>query len=228
MGKPMNEIAKAETVLGDLVAKRDAHVQRGGKLADDRREIAFAANTGDHSARKKLDALNHEAALHQSELENLNAAIEEATTRLGAARRSHDRAADRGKAQKLHSDLLPKLIGHGAKIDEALAVIVAESILMRETLHQVRSCGCTVPSDQQLHVNAAMVIYSALMQTPWRREFRHMAPHELRTFASLFVGKVVGDGVHQRAGWAPGIENFIQKLLGETPVDRPQPEDAAA
>lgn len=215
----MTDVARAETVLSELTVKRDAHVLRGTSLSEERRKISFAAITGDQGARKQLDKLNLEYALHQGEHENLNAAIEEAAKRLDVARGEEARKADRKKALEFRTTLLPQLLEHGKKIDAALATIASEANAFDETLRQIHASGCAFPNTQQVHVNGAMVIYSALMQTPWRREFRHLAPHERRTFEDLFAGQAVGDGVHVRSGWRQPIERFISQLLGEAETE---------
>jgi hypothetical protein len=223
----MSDIQKAEAVLTELAAKRDAHLELGKKLTDDRREIAFAANTGDQGARKKLDALNHESALHERELENLSAAIEEAIKRLDAARREENLKGDRKKALRLR-ELLPQFVAHGEKIDEMLASLVAESNAMAQTLREMNALGCANPNDRQLHVNASFVIHTAMSQSPWRSEFRHLRPEERRTFGELFAGmNKASPAGFERGSWKITIERSIQKLLGETPVDQRQHEDAA-
>ena len=70
-----------------------------------------------------------------------------------------------------------------------------------------------------------MVIHSAMMRSPWRREFRHLAPREQRTFAELCAGKNAGDGVHVFSSWRVSIERQISKLLGE---QMDNPKDKAA
>jgi hypothetical protein len=213
----MSDIQKAETVLAELIAKRDAHLERGTKLADDRREIAFAANTGDQGARKKLDALNHEAALHERELENLSAAIEEAIKRLDAARREENLKGDRKKALRLR-ELLPRFVAHGEKIDELLASMVAEANAMAQTLREMNALGCANPNDRQLHVNASFVIHTAMSQSPWRSEFRHLRPEERRTFGALFDGTTKAyPGGFERGAWKTTIERSIEALEGRAP-----------
>jgi hypothetical protein len=213
----MSDIQKAETVLAELTEKRDAHLERGTKLAADRREIAFAANTGDQGARKKLDALNHESALHERELENLSAAIEEANKRLDAARREETLKGDRKKAALLR-ELLPRFVAHGEKIDELLASLVAESNAMAQTLREMNALGCANPSDRQLHVNASFVIHTAMSQSPWRSEFRHLRPEERRTFGALFDGaNKAYPGGFERGAWKITIERSIEALEGRPP-----------
>jgi hypothetical protein len=52
--------------------------------------------TGDAAARKNLDAINREAALHDSGLRSLDAAIAEAGKRVEAQRASEQQAQARG------------------------------------------------------------------------------------------------------------------------------------
>jgi hypothetical protein len=89
----MSQIKAAEKVLSELKTQRANHESRGTELAAERRRLSFAAVSGNAGARKKLDALNHETALHQVELENIVAAIAEATERVDAARDHENRKA---------------------------------------------------------------------------------------------------------------------------------------
>jgi hypothetical protein len=210
----MDDAKTTENVLGDLIAKRDAHVKRGAKLATDHGAIAYAANTGDQAARKKLDALNHETALHQSELENLTAAIEEATKRIDAARREDAGAtarANASEARKIWAEVVQDLyaaheanVAATAKVNEAYA-----------KLRKIHTLGAKFPTAQQFVVHGELVAYTSLMLTPWHREFRHLSPHEKRTWKTVLEGSVDAHGVKKDAGWTVLVENQLRELLGK-------------
>jgi chromosome segregation ATPase len=220
----MIHIEKATQTLDELTLNRDALVGRGVELEEQRQRVAYAAHTGDVAARKRLDTLNRESGMHASELASLDAAIAEATARLEAARKTEATAADRAKGLKLRDELLPRFIEHGRTIDSTLKLLVEESDALVETLRAIHALGAKFPSEQQLQINAGMVIATAMMASPWHREFRHLAPHERRTFANLLAGQIVGDGVHVRSSWTAAIERHIKQLLGETADAK---EDAA-
>jgi hypothetical protein len=97
----MNDTEQANHVLNNLRQKRDALVARGIELAEERQHVAYGAHTGDAAARKKLDTINREAALHDSELRSLDAAIAEAGKRVEAQRASEEQAQAREVAKEL-------------------------------------------------------------------------------------------------------------------------------
>jgi hypothetical protein len=74
---------------------------------------------------------------------------------------------------------------------------------MNATLNEIHALGQGSPNSSQWLTFGAMAMNSALMQTPWAREFRHLAPRERRTFADL------------DSGWAAGAERNIAARLGE-------------
>jgi hypothetical protein len=220
----MNELETAEKILGELMAKRDAHAKRGAGLIEARGEISYAANTGDQVARKKLDALNHEFALHQSELENFAAAIAEATKRVDAARRDEAEATTRTnarEAREIWAEVVEDLYAADNAMVEANARINAAYSKLR-TMH---SLGAKFPSAQQFIVNGAMVASTSLMPTPWHREFRHLSPHEKRTWKGLLEGLPDVPNSAKRIGWKVIVDNQLREILGE-PADTSK--DAAA
>ena len=98
----MTEIAKAEHILAGLQAKREAAVARGVVLGEERTTQAFAAHADDDAkARKRLDEINREASLHDSELRSLDAAIAEATKRVAAAQATEARQGERQRAREI-------------------------------------------------------------------------------------------------------------------------------
>jgi hypothetical protein len=77
--------------------------------------------TGDAAARKNLDAINREAALHDSELRSLDTAIAGAGKRVEAQRASEQQA----QAREVTRELLKRaalLLEHGRTLDDANAV----------------------------------------------------------------------------------------------------------
>jgi hypothetical protein len=75
---------------------------------------------------------------------------------------------------------------------------------MRDTLSEMHRLGCNFPSHEQLQSLGARALKTALMGTPWAREFEHIAPRERFNFAKL------------AEDWASRIENnFLKPRLGE-------------
>ena len=58
----------AEHTLANLQQKREALAARGHRLGEERAKLAFAAHAeADAKARKRLDEINRESALHDSD-----------------------------------------------------------------------------------------------------------------------------------------------------------------
>jgi uncharacterized protein YhaN len=211
----MTQIEAAQNTLKELTAKLAAHEDRGVKLANDRRKISFAAIAGGNDAsRKKLDALNHETALYQSELENLNSAIVEAQARLDTARDDENRKANREQAKNLRDELLPEFIAQCTELDRALAALVEAGNAAGQVVRRINAAGCATPNERLFHINSALAIQSAMISSPWHFEFRHLPPGDRRTFKNLLEGQIVGDGVRERSSWVSAIERRIAELDG--------------
>jgi len=202
----MTDVKTAERTLADLQTKRGVLVAHGLELEEQRQQIAFAAHTGDQQARKRLDGINRDTVVHGSELASIDAAISEANTRLQAARRAEGIAADRQRACELRT-VLEEFVECGRKLDGAMAVLVAESTEFHQALMRMHSLGCESPTSELVRVNSTSALFTALMRTPWQREFRHLAPGQKRTFAELV------------AGWSQVIERGIKQKLSEPEVE---------
>jgi hypothetical protein len=205
---------KAEQILCDLIAKRDAQFESGAKLADGRREIAFAAHTGDHAARKKLDALNHECATHLSELESLAAAVSEATVRLDAARRDEALKGERAKAHKVR-DIVAAASVRGPALAAAAAALRDQLLSFEADLDQLRGLGVAVA--QQRLVDLAMTrSISATLREAGLNEFPIVPPHQRHSPAELVAGYL-----RNPLAWA-------EKTLGEVSGGSTERKEAAA
>lgn len=107
-------VTAAEAIVADLMTKREAATKHVAELTQQRAGIALAAHTAGGEARKKLDNINRQSAMHESELASLSDAIGEADARLASARHAAGMAAERERAE-----------GAVEKID-ALAELAAE------------------------------------------------------------------------------------------------------
>jgi hypothetical protein len=97
----MNDTEQAEHVLNNLRQKREAIVACGRELSDERFAIALEAHTGNNNkATKRLMEINAALALHASEVESIDAAIEAAGKKHAAAEHAAATAADRQKAEE--------------------------------------------------------------------------------------------------------------------------------
>jgi hypothetical protein len=198
----MSQIKAAEKVLSELKTQRANHESRGTELAAERRRLSFAAVSGNETARKKLDTLNGQSAIHQVELENLAAAIDEATKRLEAARHDEATKADRLKAKRLREELLPALTEHCEKLDEALVTLVAHIEGATDVVRELNAAGAG-PIERLFLLNGVKVVNAAMWRTPWRQEFTPIPPGQRKVFRELL-----------EANWALGIRRRIAELDG--------------
>jgi hypothetical protein len=195
------EIEKAERVVAELEDKRRHLVQQATELDAERQKISYAAFTGDQKARQRLDRINTETATHNSEMASLSAAIHEANTRVAAAHRNAAIAADKAQATEL-AEVLETFVECGRDIDAALAIIVEKSQLMEKTLFRMNQLGSASPNSRQLESIGSRALITALMETPWRREFQHLPPGERRSFNEMVDA------------WYPMVEANIAQRLG--------------
>jgi hypothetical protein len=103
--------------------------------------------------------------------------------------------------------VVDKFVAHAVAIDDAFASMGREANAVRETLLEIHSLGCAFPSYEQLNSLGARALKTAIMNTPWKRDFEHLAPGERQN-----LSKLVSD-------WAARIEaNHIAPRIGELEV----------
>lgn len=200
-------VADAERVLASLDQKRKACVQRGTELCDERANVALAAHTGDAKARKQLDEINTALGTHASELASLDAALAAAASALARAQQQAETAADRKAACELRV-AFDRFVTLGEEADRALATFLAASVEMKAVMDEIHSLGGGAPTGQQFLTFGSMATDAVLMMTPWKREYRHLAPRDRRTFADL------------ARGWLAGAAPAIAARLGEQQNER--------
>jgi hypothetical protein len=81
----MSTQQQAQQTLAQLKAKLAGATSRGIALATERRQLSYAAFTGDEAARDRLDKLNAQSAVVDIEAENAKSAVEEGKRRLAVA-----------------------------------------------------------------------------------------------------------------------------------------------
>jgi hypothetical protein len=182
-----DEVATAEHTLANLRQKRDALVAHGVELGEQRTKLAFAAHTGDQAARKRLDKINAEAALHDSELRSLDSAIAEGTARVERARQAEERAQGREIAKELLKRAA-RLVELAQSLDDAAAIRVECSRVISEELQTMRQIahglGVFLPSEQQFLSLGSRAEVTSLMEMPFHRIVERIAPNERRSHSS--------------------------------------------
>jgi hypothetical protein len=200
-----SDVEQAEHVLNNLLQKREVLVARGHSLGEEQSKIAFSAHTGDQAAKKRLDKINAEAALHDSELRSLDSAIAEGTARVEAARQAEAAEADKVGALSLRETV--NEIGECMRYaDQHLAKAIDALNAVHAALDQIHASGSEFPTHMQFAANAERALKSAIMRLPrvWWRDFgEHLAPSSRRTFASFW------------AEMEKSLERRIRQRLGE-------------
>jgi hypothetical protein len=192
-----DEVAKAERVLSGLRQKREAAVARGVVLGEERTTLAFAAHADDDAkARKRLDEINRESALGDSELRSIDAALSEGAKRLAAAQAVEAREADRERAREILA-VTERMKAAGMALDHALEVLVAAGEDVHAATDALHMLGCPTPTGQQLLSFGERVIRGAVQKTIWSRAIERLAPGEHTSFSRVIDG------------WAAMIERQI-------------------
>jgi hypothetical protein len=218
-GKNMpSDIEQAEHVLNNLRQKRVAAGVRGHGLGEESTKLAFAAHTGDKAARQKLDKVNAEVALFESELRSLDSAIAEGTARVEAARQAEAQAADRqraAEARKLVKELGEVFPYLDRKLEEAGNALIA----INDGIAKLHELGIKHPDDRQLRLGVATILQSWAHRLPrsWhdhlRDGFEFLAPGRRQTAVGYW--KAI----------EPSLQNTIRQATGE--AEQPNKERAA-
>jgi hypothetical protein len=96
---------------------------------------------------------------------------------------------------------------HAIAIDRAMTEMTKHATALESTLKEIHLLGCSFPSRSQLDSLGARALGTAIMQTPWRKDFEHLAPSQRQSFPAL------------ASLWAQRIEaNFIEPKIGELEV----------
>jgi hypothetical protein len=210
-------VAQCERVLAELGQRRDRLHERLGELERERGQVAYAAHTGDGAAGKLLDKTIAETVKHSEHVKALDDAIAEAGRRLAAAREHEARAADKQKAREL-SDVLAAFLQCARRLDATLVTVAEHGNKLHDLQAQMHMLGAAVPNLAQLDSLGARSLLTAIAQTPWRRHFETLAPHERRSFTELC------------AYWGQTLQRNIASRLGEQITDeqtKTEPEVAA-
>jgi hypothetical protein len=208
-----SDIAQAEHVLNNLRQKREVAVAHGVALGEERTQLAFGAHAlGDTKARHRLDAINRESALADSELRSIDAAIAEAATRVGRARQAEAQkvtAAKAEEARRLAAELAEVFPYLDSKLAEAANALVA----IEKGFAQLRALGIG-PSDAQVRLNVTRALETWAqrgLSRSWfdhlRDGFKYLAPHERQTFSQ----------------YGRAIEASLQRAIGQREPPAPQP-----
>jgi len=191
------KIADAESILHKLTAaKADLATAR----ANDESEMAavsYAAHTGDQRAAAKLEALRDRAIKRDIEARNLDSAIAEAQRRVDAAKDAAERAEQARVAAEIE-ELAGLLRESGARADKGLRLMIQGSNEMARIIAAMQERGLGNPSQQQLQSLGRRAVLAGLVDSPFNREFEHLAPRDRQDFAKF------------SSSWADAIERAVR------------------
>jgi hypothetical protein len=208
-----SNIGQAEKILTELRGKREAAVAHGHSLGEERTQLAFGAHAlGDTKARKRLEEINRESALGDSELRSIDCAIAEATERVRLAEAAEVAAVNRQQAEEARK-LAAELGECFPYIDKHLAAAADGLIAIEKGFGQLRALGIG-PTDTQVRLNVTRALETWAqrgLSRSWfdhlRDGFKYLAPGERQTF-----------GQYGRA-----VEASLQRAIGQREPPAPQP-----
>ena len=146
-------VEKATAVGTALRTKLDAARTTLAGLEDERKAIAFAAHTGDAAAEKTLTALNKKRQAAADDVAMIEVANHEAAKRLA------DIELEVANAEELAilleqttraTEIASGIAGRAARIDTALASVVAEVSAWRDEIVELNGLGVTYPNTSHL------------------------------------------------------------------------------
>jgi hypothetical protein len=85
----------------------------------------------------------------------------------------------------------------GAKADKALAQFIAAAKNVKKCIVGLQQRGLGSPNSAQLQALGRRAILGALVDSPFAKEFEHVAPRERQNFAQF------------TSSWAAAIENAV-------------------
>jgi hypothetical protein len=200
--KKADTVAECTATLTALETKRAALLERGTRLPEMRRDVAYAAHVEDNAAaRKELDRVADEVSKHRSEVDSINDAISEATDKLHIAQQVEAATTQRAKAKEA-LEVAAAFRKAGAELDAALKVAADKSAALMTLLSALhRATGTQLPSPAQVDLLSTKALETFIRRTPWGKNFRPIPPGERREFAPLIDG------------WATVVENRLRTVL---------------
>jgi hypothetical protein len=216
VGAPLGDVAAQRRVLAELQERREAQLHRKSELESERKTHAYAAHVQhDAEAGKLLTRAIDETLRLDQHIASLDDALAEQARVVARAEAAAAQEADRAQALALREALIA-FIATARQLDEALAAVALHGIKLCELQREMHRAGAAVPSGAQIDALGARCLLTACSQTPWRRHFEVLPPHERRSFSELV------------AYWGAAIERNIKIRLGEAePATKIEPEVAA-
>ena len=210
-------VEQAESALSDFQARRAAHIDRLGKMREQKTKIAPAALSGNAAKKTKLDKLNRDIAAAALELEDFDAAIAAACRDLDQARTDEAWNEQCAKADEGLA-MLPKVRARADEISRGLQTFLEGLDELARDVDALTAAGAMIPSREMRRVMFKNAFHSAL--TPRGLNSEVIAPGQRRK-----IEDVIG-------AWLDSAERSLharknpQAFVAPDPVPVPAPESA--
>jgi hypothetical protein len=185
MTEQTSAVGEAERIVAELKEAAALIEKRQQEIEAERRALSYSVLVEkDAGAIKKMTALVIEANKQADAAETCMAAREESERRLSIAQSATAAADDRERGLQIRA-VLTEFLEASLSLDEALVAIGEEGAALFAAVNKLHALGVTHPTDAQLRVLGLQALQTALMSTPWHKDFPHLAPRERRSWASL-------------------------------------------
>jgi hypothetical protein len=186
--KTTSRAEDVKTLLPQLEGKLSLTKTRQAEISRERSAISLAAHMGSAKDRARLDELNQKGAIVIGEIEGLEAAIEQAKTRIADAEAAAANKIECRKRREV-SRLADEVRGHAERIDELWRQSIDEYGELQTKLAEIVQLGVGRPSPHQVRVACQRALVAAFIGTPL--QFQILAPNERHTVTDLakFVGQ---------------------------------------
>ena len=187
-----------DQTIQNLEDKRAKLVERGVRLVEERRLIAYDAHA--EATRKPAPGSTSSMPKPRRTPANYKASTTPSHRQQEASRRAAraGTAADREQAAELRKQF-DRFVALAEQADGALARFVSTCHEMKQTMDTIHQFGSASPTSMQLLTYGALATDSLLMQLPWAREYRHLSPRERRSFSALAKSWAAGAAPHIEA-----------------------------
>ncbi len=204
----MTAVEQASATLDALRARHRQENDRQIAIGVERRDISYAAHTGDAKARRRLTAINIEFATANSEIDSISEAIKRAEIDLAEAKSTELKSQMRQKAEEVRSRL-GRFQQLGAEIDQHAKLIAEKYKELEAEVLAIGKLRAPIPSLTLMRSNGKRAMFTLLLGTPI--ELMRLSPSERTTFASL------------TDSWITSMDRWASAHLG----DRQEIDDVA-
>jgi len=201
----MNDTENAAKIVRDLTDELEVLNGRLVLLAKQRQELAYAARTGDKTAKARLHQNNVETGVITNEIAIATDALVEAKSRLGTAEINADTAADQANAVKI-KELQAAFVERLLAIHDACEDICKCTSENKVLLSEMHRLGVRSPSHDLVRINSILALKTMLQGCPWNVQEFGDAPHFLAPNQRKFFDNLA-------EAWGAAIERQIADRL---------------